>query len=183
MAETVSVCVNEVFARHNSLGTYDIEPKPIGAGGNGVIYRARRNADGKTVALKFFGYTDRLPPISDVNNEIVLMMHLVGVEGVLQIESIFYDTPLGLMPNKKTSVQISYPVIVMETLSGGDLLHKIDDRARGGKPISERNLAAIFKSAMIAIDTLHKKDYIHRKTLCCGNVKNIIILLMKICDV
>ena len=82
--------------------------------------------------------------------------------GVVQIESIFYDLPYGLMPNKMRALQISYPVIVMEDLRGGDLLHRIDERARMKKPISERYLASTFKSAMIALDSIHKRYYIHR---------------------
>lgn len=54
-------------------------------------------------------------------------------EGVIQIESIFGDTPGGLLPNKERALQHAYPVIVMEHLSGGDLLHRIDARARAGE--------------------------------------------------
>lgn len=86
----------------------------------------------------------------------------ICIPGVVQIESIFYDLPYGLMPNKSRSLQTSFPVIVMEDLQGGDLLHRIDARARANKPISEKFLAATFKSAMVALDSIHKRHYIHR---------------------
>mmetsp|Transcript_18710 Transcript_18710/g.31346 ORF Transcript_18710/g.31346 Transcript_18710/m.31346 type:complete len:281 (+) Transcript_18710:377-1219(+) len=90
------------------------------------------------------------------------MLSLVGVEGVIQIESMFYDTPSGLMPNKQRALQISYPVIVMERLGGGDLLHRIDERAKAKKPISEKYLAETFRSVMLAVDCIHKRSYVHR---------------------
>lgn len=87
------------------------------------------------------------------------------MEGVIHIESIFYDSPMGLMPNKQKDLQHSYPVIVMESLTGGDLLHRIDARARKNKPISERYLAQTFKSMMQALDSLHRRFYIHSEYL------------------
>lgn len=42
------------------------------------------------------------------------------------------------MPNKERALQHCYPVIVMEHLSGGDLLHRIDARAREGIAVSEK---------------------------------------------
>lgn len=170
----------------NPFDTFEIENTPLGTGGWGHVYRGVRRSDNKCVALKFFGYTNRAPSLIDINNEIVLMFSLVGVEGtrrvmftalllshslflitspltgVVQIESIFFDLPYGLMPNKTKALQVSYPVIVMEDLKGGDLLHRIDQRARMKQPISERYLAATFKSAMLALDSIHKRHYIHR---------------------
>jgi hypothetical protein len=83
--------------------------------------------------------------------------------GVIQIESIFYDTAAGLMPSKERALQHSYPVLVMESLRGGDLLHRIDARARGGHAVSERYLAATFRSAMLALQGIHKRGFIHSK--------------------
>jgi hypothetical protein len=83
--------------------------------------------------------------------------------GVIQLESIFYDTPSGLMPNKERALQHSYPVLVMELLSGGDLLHRIDARARAGTAVSEKYLAATFRSAMLALQGIHKRFFIHSK--------------------
>lgn len=52
----------------------------IGRGGWGIVYTAERS-DQKIVALKFFGYTQFVPDRGVINNEIMLMMSLQGVEG------------------------------------------------------------------------------------------------------
>jgi hypothetical protein len=87
--DAVSICVNEVRSVQNKFDTYDIDPVPVGAGGWGTIYRGVRKSDGKEFSLKFFGYTNRAPIQSDINDEIVQMQAMVGVEGGVGCNSLF----------------------------------------------------------------------------------------------
>lgn len=73
---------------------------------------AQRQSDNISVALKFFGYSQAVPDIVFINNEIMLMTALLGVPGVIQLESIIYDSEQGFMQNK-IHLQ-SYPIIAME---------------------------------------------------------------------
>lgn len=81
MTDSIPICVNEIRAVQNDFDTYDIDPAPVGSGGWGTIYRGVRNSDGKVFSLKFFGYTNRAPVQSDINDEIVQMFAVAGVEG------------------------------------------------------------------------------------------------------
>lgn len=91
MLEPIPVCVNEIRAVQNDFDTYDIDPSPVGSGGWGTIYRGVRKSDGKVFSLKFFGYTNRAPNQSDINDEIVQMYTMIGVEG----ESEYLSTRLA----------------------------------------------------------------------------------------
>lgn len=120
------------------------------------MYSAKRLSDGSEVAMKFFGYTRQTPHPESIAREIELMVSLRGVEGSVQLIGVFDDTPEGLIPDKKFLK--SYPVIVMEKLCGGDLYERIIQRNH----ITERYLAYSFKTAMLALRTLHQNGYIHR---------------------
>ena len=87
---TKSLLVNELRVR-NDLESYRIEDKMLGQGGFGRVFLAQRQSDNKKVALKFFGYARAAPDIVFINNEIMLMTALLGVPGVIQLESIIYD--------------------------------------------------------------------------------------------
>ncbi len=66
----------------------------------------------------------------------------------------FYST----VPGKNPHWCQSYPVIVMEFLSGGDLLTRLSSK----KDLSEKNIAMLFKSVVVALSSIHKKGFIHR---------------------
>lgn len=85
------------------------------SGGFGRVFLAQRQSDNKKVALKFFGYARAAPDIVFINNEIMLMTALLGVPGVIQLESIIYDSEQGFM-SEKIHLK-SYPIIAMEMVS------------------------------------------------------------------
>lgn len=62
------------------------------------------------------------------------------------------------MPGKNPNWCQPYPVIVMEMLNGGDLLTKLSTK----KNISEKTLAKLFKTIVLALSSIHKKGLIHR---------------------
>jgi serine/threonine protein kinase len=128
------------------------------SGGWGTVYSAIRKADGKRFAMKFFGYTQRVSVLEEINKEIALMASLCGIPGVVQLEGVFFDTPLGLVPNKQLNCRQSYPVIVMEMVEGGDLFDRIANRIT----VSESFLAVAFRSAMIALKGIHSRNFVHR---------------------
>jgi serine/threonine protein kinase len=124
----------------------------------GKVFAATRKKDGKKCALKFFGYTNHRPVMKDINQEIRLMISLDQVEGVCQLLGVFDDTPTGLMPEKYSSFSVSYPVIVMEMLEGGDLFARISAR----RDVTENYLAVTFLSMVRALQSLHGRNFIHR---------------------
>ena len=131
-------------------------------GGWGTVYSSRRNRDGKLFAMKFFGYTERQPGIADIASEISLMLSLKGISGVIQLEGVFNDTPAGLIPGKNKRFLQPYLVIVMEMVEGGELYTRIEKRASSGAIVTERFIALMFRSAMIALQGIHSRQYVHR---------------------
>mmetsp|Transcript_9758 Transcript_9758/g.14714 ORF Transcript_9758/g.14714 Transcript_9758/m.14714 type:complete len:440 (+) Transcript_9758:79-1398(+) len=156
------IVVKEMRVTTGEFGNFVIDLGPMGKGRFGVVHRAVRKSDNKTFSLKFFGYMDGKPQLAEINSEIMFMMALVGVEGAVQIESIFYDLPEGFLPNKNPKFLQSYPVIVMEAVGGGDLFMRIKNRVENKEKISERYLASMFSSTMSALDSFHRRKFIHR---------------------
>lgn len=144
--------------RHVPLHFADYRLGPyLMSGGWGTVYSAT-DRSGKKVAMKFFGYTVRAPILEEINKEIDLMASLSGIPGVVQLEGVFQDTAQGLVPNKAVHFQQPYPVIVMEMVEGGDLFDRIANR----RVVSESYLAVAFRSAMIALEGIHSRRFIHR---------------------
>jgi len=155
-----SLVVKE-FRLKNVIGNYS-NLEYVSEGSWGKVYSGIRSDDKKTVALKFFGYTNNLPSNDRINGEIMLMNSLIGVNGVVQMESLFYDTPEGIVPGKNRECLQSYPVIVMEMLSGGHLLNKLETAIADNNIPSESDLAGIFRGVVQALESLHNRNYIHR---------------------
>lgn len=73
-----------------SIKTFEINTKDdvydilelVGRGGWGQVYKGRNKQDNNIISLKFFGYTSNKPDINIINNEIMLMISLIGVEGI-----------------------------------------------------------------------------------------------------
>jgi serine/threonine protein kinase/Ca2+-binding EF-hand superfamily protein len=130
----------------------------IQQGGSGRVYSGFWN-NGNTqqrVALKFFGYTDREPNERQIYEEIDLLQTLRGIDGIVQLLATFMDHPWGMASGKY--FRKSYPCIVMEMLEGGEVFEKIE--ATGA--ISESDLALMFRGIVLALDSIHKRRYIHR---------------------
>lgn len=75
---------------------------------------------------------------------------------------MFYDKEEGFLDGKNPNFCQSYPVIVMENISGGELFSRIEEREMRDAKTSERYLAGMFKSLVVALGSIHKKKYIHR---------------------
>jgi serine/threonine protein kinase len=125
-------------------------------GGMGRVYSGLRKSDNKPIALKFFGYTKRTQSEREILREINLMQALVGINGVVQLLGVFFDTSEGLIPGKLSFEK--FPVVVMELLAGGDLLEKIFEN----QVVSEKRLAAMFKGIILALKQIHERGFIHR---------------------
>jgi len=129
----------------------------IQEGGQGKVYVGTEKSTGQKFALKFFGYTGRHPKLKEINEEIDLMANLHGIDGMVQMHGVFMDTAAGIIPGKMATA-FALPVIIMELLEGGELFERIADRAT----FSENNIAKIFKGIILAMDSMHKRRYIHR---------------------
>lgn len=130
----------------------------IQQGGSGRVYFGywRQNSENRKVALKFFGYCDREPNEKQIYEEIDLLQTLRGIDGIVQLQATFMDPPWGMVSGKY--FRKSYPCIVMEMLEGGEVFEKIE--ATGA--ISENDLALMFQGIILALDSIHKRRYIHR---------------------
>jgi serine/threonine protein kinase len=80
MSVALSINVPELKLSQTELENYQILSE-VGTGGWGKVYLAFRRSDSQIVALKFFGYTNRIPELSAINHEVGLMMSLIGVPG------------------------------------------------------------------------------------------------------
>jgi calcium-dependent protein kinase len=78
------------------------------------------------------------------------------------MESLFYDTPEGFVDGKNQQYLQSYPVIVMEMVSGGELFHRIKKQVDSNCIPSESYLAHMFRSVVFALESIHRRNYIHR---------------------
>lgn len=81
---------------------------------------------------------------------------------ILLKDYVFYLTLFislcSVVPGKNPEWQKSFPVIVMEMLSEGDVLSYLAT----SKHISEKTLADLFRSIVDAVSSVHKKGFIHR---------------------
>lgn len=84
------------------------------------------------------------------------MKNLEGIDGMVQMHGVFLDSSAGVVPGKLSKAIL--PVIIMELLEGGELFERIADRAT----FSEKNIAKIFKGIVLAVDSMHKRRFVHR---------------------
>lgn len=84
----MSIVVRELILK-DDFESYEIL-NVVGVGGWGKVYKAKRKSDKKIVGLKFFGYTLKTPLINEINHEVMLMMSLIGVDGIIIIIIIIF---------------------------------------------------------------------------------------------
>ena len=105
------------------------------------------------------GYTDRRPREHEIQREIDILVHLSGVEGVVQLMGVFMDRLTGMADIYDTKTwQKRYPVIVMECLEGGMLY----DRVQRKQFMSEKILRDIFRGFAKGLLGIHKRGFLHR---------------------
>lgn len=78
------------------------------------------------------------------------------------MEAIMYDTPEGIVKGKNSECLQSYPIIVMEMLSGGHLLEKVKNNIEKQIIPSESYLAGLFRNVAQSLESIHIRNYIHR---------------------
>lgn len=128
----------------------------IQTGGVGRVYAGIRKTDRRPVALKAFGYTNRIPSEKEVHREIKYMKALIGVSGIVQMLGVFLDTSQGLVSGKLCTHQ--FPVIVMELIDGGDFLQRVFEN----RMVSEKILSQLFKGLIKTLKNIHEKGFLHR---------------------
>ena len=160
-------CTGKLQTRDEDTGALILNPKDfeiyelMNTGGFGVVYRAIRKKDKKEFAMKFFGYTDNVPYVEEIDAEVGLMQTLNHINGILHLEGIFYDTEAGIvsLPTMPKSTLNAYKVIVMELATGGDMFDRIKEK---GSTITESYIAKSFYTALSALKEIHDAHYLHR---------------------
>jgi serine/threonine protein kinase len=101
-------------------------------------------------------YTANKPLLKDIQRELKVMLEVNGVSGVVQTFGHFIDSSEGIVPDK--IFKEKFLVIVMELLEGGHMLTRVNSQ----KYVSEHYIALAFKRLVIALDSLHRKQFLHR---------------------
>lgn len=136
----------------------------IGRGAFGKVNLGLHILTGRFVAIKSFNKT-KLESVSAINkiyHEVNLMKNLRHNSIVKILETIETD---------------KYILIVMENVSGGDLLSFVKKRSQ----LSEKTAKMIFRQLMLALKYIHSRNIIHRDI----KLDNILIDLnnnIKLCD-
>jgi serine/threonine protein kinase len=84
------------------------------------------------------------------------------IVGVVQLQSIFYDTERGMLPGKNPNHLLPYPAIVMENVEGETVKKRIDARMEQRLIVDETYFADLFKSIVTALLGIHERGFIHR---------------------
>lgn len=131
---------------HPVLPARYLNPYPIGSGGMGEIFRATDRDLGRDVAIKLLA--SRF-----ANDE--------ALRGRFEREALAAARLSGT-PNVVTIFDVGEhdgrPMIVMEYLPGGS----VEERARAGSPIPQRQVVAWLEQAAGALDAAHSVGIVHR---------------------
>lgn len=126
----------------------------IARGGYGVVFNAVRKSDGKKLAIKFFGYTDKRPEWHWLKIEVEFLADLRPIESVAGMVGILWDTESGLRGGKRH--RKVYPAIVMEKLEGKDLCDRVVLLMQAGRRgFTERIASTIFKNFLMCVQEVH----------------------------
>ena len=109
--------------------------------------------------MKFYGYTAAKPFLEDIEKEIALLNSLRSISGVSAMYGVFVDTAAGLLPDRPKRHRKAFPAIVMELLSV-DMFTYITSASSEQK--TEELLARLFRSAMLALQSIHAQGFVHR---------------------
>jgi hypothetical protein len=122
--------------------------EPIGAGASGVVWRARRDSDGRQVAVKIVGLPAAESPYGgpdQVARELGLMQAHASAHIVRCDEAIALRTPTPAV------------ALVMDFMEGGSLTHVL--RARGHLSLGET--ITVVSPIARALATLHASGIVH----------------------
>lgn len=127
----------------------------LASGGIGIVYSAQHKTTKQYIALKFFGYVPKRVNLMELYHEFELFAAVNNLNGVVQLYGYGVDPPNGYIQNK--IYKISYPIICMEYLQGGDLF----DRIQSYPIISENDIVMIIRNLINSLSGLHQKGYVH----------------------
>lgn len=118
----------------------------LGEGRFGVTHVAQNKQSGKQFACKSVSKKKLNSPqeIKDLRYEIEVMHHLVGYDGVVQLNSAYEDP--------------GYVHLVMELCGGGDLFHAITSKHH----YSEKDAASMMRTILQALGYCHTMGVLHR---------------------
>ncbi|MEO8257692.1 MAG: protein kinase [Acidobacteriota bacterium] len=130
------------------FGVYRIE-SPLGAGGMGVVYRARDTRLGRDVALKvlppaFARDADRLARFKREARVLASLKHanIVTIHGVEESDAI--------------------TALVMELVDGETLEERLEKRKARGKGLDAHDALTIARQITDGLDAAHEKGIVHR---------------------
>ena len=147
--------VGNTVKRHDSLflsgvRVFEADEIEIGQyiseGSSGKVYEGIDKSNNKKYALKFFGYTQRVNLMANIEAEIDLIQNLQGIDGLVQLIGVLIDSEEGLLGNRVSARP--FPIIIMELLDGGELYEHLEET----DAFSEQNIAKIFKGVVITLD-------------------------------
>ncbi|HEY5295489.1 MAG TPA: serine/threonine-protein kinase, partial [Gaiellaceae bacterium] len=131
---------------HPVLPARYLDPRPIGSGGMGEIFRATDRELGRDVAIKLLArrFADDDALRGRFEREALAAARLSGTPNVVTIFDV--------------GEHDGRPMIVMEYLSGGS----VEERVRSGAPIEQSQILAWLEQAAGALDAAHGAGIVHR---------------------
>ncbi|HEY5294703.1 MAG TPA: serine/threonine-protein kinase [Gaiellaceae bacterium] len=131
---------------HPALPARYLDPRPIGSGGMGEIFRATDRELGRDVAIKLLArrFADDAALRGRFEREALAAARLSGTPNVVTIFDV--------------GEHDGRPMIVMEYLPGGS----VEERARAGSPIPQRQIVAWLEQTAGALDAAHSAGIVHR---------------------